>query len=842
MVMAETARLVTGCTGVVVVRVEAGMLDVAAGDGLHHDWRHASPVAMEPAALMRAVGGPGGGSRIPAALRTAWPWLPQREPLTAVPVVGDDAGLLGIVLLFGRVARATVRHIEALAGLAAASLEQTERRGRFEALLNSGHAVAWEARLPDLCVTSVTGRYQELLGYDRDVWLAPDFFMRMIDPRDRDWVIATCLADVARGRDHEMVYRAVRADGDVIWIRDFTRIVHDAAGQAVSLNGVFVDVSAQKAAEQALERRQQRMRVATEAAPVVTWEWDVDSGRVEADARQDGGAHGIGSQRLHIREMLAPLHAEDQEAWWRAAREAIAAGQPFRALVRRSSGEGRHLWIVMLAQPAELDPASGRVRRFVLASIDVTDHRRARVDAALWRERVLHVCESHNEALAEWDIASDRMEWLHAPRGVLGQPVERLARSADLLAFVHPDDLPAAHAAIIECLKRGPYWHTSLRWRMPDGSYRWLSGQGFVRRNEAGRATHVVGIVFDDDEVQRTLERQALQSAMLDRLGEPVIALDDQQRIVVANRVLEALLGAQPGELTGRYLTDLVHRRFHAGLADLIAELRASHGAGHGLRHRLVMHRTDGQEVAAELAFGRVDIRWRTYWVGVGHDVTQSQEQRRRIMEAVVNEQQRLAIELHDGLSQELTGLSLLLSAISSRHAQRKPLGEDLARAAELVAAAIQTTRDVSHGLSAHRVAHGGLANALESLAATTGRRTAVRCTTTIDAGVSRLIDVPVAHELARIAQEAVTNAVRHGRPDEIQIELGMRDGCGVLCISDNGSGIGRAVPSHDGMGLQILHYRAEIIGGQMRIEPRQCGGTRVSCTFPLNQNDGSGA
>jgi PAS domain S-box-containing protein len=573
----------------------------------------------------------------------------------------------------------------------------------------------------------------------------------------------------------------------------------------------------------------------------VTWEWDVESGRVEADVHQASGADALASERLHVREMLSHLHAEDRDAWWQAANQAIETGQPFRALVRRSGAEGQDLWQVMLAQPAERDPATGRVRRFVVASIDVTDHRRAQVDAALWRERVLHVCESLNEALAEWDIGSDRMDWLHAPQGVLGQPIARIGKSADLLPFVHPDDLPAAHAIIVECLKRGPYWHCSLRWRVPDGGYRWLSGQGFVRRNDAGRATHVVGIVYDDDELQRTLERHALQSAMLDRLGEPVIALDDQQRVVVANRALEALLGARPGELLGRPLADLVHRRHRTSLAALMEDRAAIDGGG-SLHQRLVMSRLDGSEVAAELSFGRVDIRLRGYWVGVGHDVTQSQRQRRRIMEAVVSEQQRLAIELHDGLSQELTGLSLLLSAITSRHAQDKPIDEDLERAAGLVASAIETTRDVSHGLSAYRVAQGGLASALESLAAATGRRTAVACATRIDTAVSRLIDVPVAHQLARIAQEAVTNAVRHGRPDEIHIELCMQDGSGRLSIGDNGSGIDATAAPRDGMGLQVLRYRADIIGGTLEVAPQAAGGTRVSCIFPLSQTDGSGA
>jgi len=841
-VLAATARMVSGASVVTVIRTEAGFLDVAAVDGGGSDWRQASAVALEPGELMRSLGVNVAEGRIPAALRSAWPWLPGAEPFAAVPVLGEDAGLLGVVLLFGRPGRANVRRVEDLAALAAASIEQVERRGRFEALLNSGHAVAWEARLPDLQVTGVSGRYADLLGYGQDEWLAPEFFARMIDPRDRERVFSACMAEIARGRDHELVYRAVRADGDVIWLRDFTRVVHDETGRAVSLSGLFIDISARKEADLALERRQQRMRVATEAAPVVTWEWDVESGRVEADVRNAPGPETLASERLHIREMLTRLHADDRDAWWRAANQAIATGQPFRALVRRAGAEDHELWLVVLAHPAEVDPATGRVRRFVVASIDVTDHRRAQVDAALWRERVLHVCESLNEALAEWDIASDRMDWLHAPNGVLGQPVAGLRRSADLLQFVHPDDLPAAHAAVIDCLRHGPYWHCSLRWRVPGGGYRWLSGQGFMRRNEAGRATHVVGIVYDDDELQRTLEQQALQSAMLDRLGEPVIALDDQQRIVVANRALESLLGVDSGALIGRPVMDLVQRRHQAELLKVIQDLRAVPGASGGLRHRLVMHRPDGQDAAAELSFGRVDIRWRTYWVGVGHDVTQSQQQRRRIMEAVVSEQQRLAIELHDGLSQELTGLSLLLSAIASRVAQHKPIEEDLERAAGLVASAIETTRDVSHGLSAHRVAQGGLARALESLAAATGRRTAVHCETDIDGAVSRLIDVPVAHQLARIAQEAVTNAVRHGRPDEIRIELGMCDGRGRLSITDNGRGIDRTEPSREGMGLQVLHYRADIIGGDLAVEPQEGGGTRVSCVFPLDHHEGSGA
>jgi signal transduction histidine kinase len=69
-----------------------------------------------------------------------------------------------------------------------------------------------------------------------------------------------------------------------------------------------------------------------------------------------------------------------------------------------------------------------------------------------------------------------------------------------------------------------------------------------------------------------------------------------------------------------------------------------------------------------------------------------------------------------------------------------------------------------------------------------------------------------------------------------------MQDGSGRLSIGDNGSGIDATAAPRDGMGLQVLRYRADIIGGTLEVAPQAAGGTRVSCIFPLSQTDGSGA
>ena len=85
-----------------------------------------------------------------------------------------------------------------------------------------------------------------------------------------------------------------------------------------------------------------------------------------------------------------------------------------------------------------------------------------------------------------------------------------------------------------------------------------------------------------------------------------------------------------------------------------------------------------------------------------------------------------------------------------------------------------------------------------------------------------------------RIAQEAVRNALAHGRADQIEISLACVDGSGMLRIRDNGVGRADDDRSHDGAGLQTMDYRARAIGGFLTVAGRPEGGTAVGCAFPL--------
>jgi len=97
------------------------------------------------------------------------------------------------------------------------------------------------------------------------------------------------------------------------------------------------------------------------------------------------------------------------------------------------------------------------------------------------------------------------------------------------------------------------------------------------------------------------------------------------------------------------------------------------------------------------------------------------------------------------------------------------------------------------------------------------------------------ITDGNVATHLYHIAQEAVTNAVRHGRARNILIRLSEADSRGSLLVRDDGQGLVEPPIDHPGMGLQIMRYRADMICGALELRSERAHGTSVTCKFPLD-------
>jgi len=94
--------------------------------------------------------------------------------------------------------------------------------------------------------------------------------------------------------------------------------------------------------------------------------------------------------------------------------------------------------------------------------------------------------------------------------------------------------------------------------------------------------------------------------------------------------------------------------------------------------------------------------------------------------------------------------------------------------------------------------------------------------------------DVNVSTHLYHIAREAVNNAMKHGKPRQVIIRLSAEEGQGTLSVQDDGMGISKIPANHEGMGLNIMSYRANMIGGSLDVGTNSTGGTTVVCLFPV--------
>ena len=209
----------------------------------------------------------------------------------------------------------------------------------------------------------------------------------------------------------------------------------------------------------------------------------------------------------------------------------------------------------------------------------------------------------------------------------------------------------------------------------------------------------------------------------------------------------------------------------------------------------------------------------------------------KEILRISEHEKQSIGQDLHDDLGQQLAGIWLLSDLLKSSLINAgSPEIESAERITGLLKDALSLTRSLARGLYPVAVHTGGLASALDELASRTSSMFRIRCRCKCPEVINT--DNTTATHLYRIAQEAVTNAVKHGLAKEIDIEISSNSLHTVLSVKDQGQGgdISGSAPERRGMGLRIMHYRADIIGGILDIKRNQSGiGTTVLCTIPTH-------
>jgi two-component system sensor kinase FixL len=243
--------------------------------------------------------------------------------------------------------------------------------------------------------------------------------------------------------------------------------------------------------------------------------------------------------------------------------------------------------------------------------------------------------------------------------------------------------------------------------------------------------------------------------------------------------------------------------------------------------------RRDGSTFDAACVATLTHLDGATHRLAVITDVTERRGLEREILEIAGREQLRIGSDLHDGLGQDLTGIALMLrSVVAQLRKENSSARADVEDIISLVNGAIESTRAMARGLAPVGADRGGLIAGLQSMTVRGMERYGIRAHFNTSLREPLTLDDGAATHLYRIAQEAFTNAIRHGRVTQVSIDLATADGALTLSVQDNGRGFDER-NSSNGMGMKLMRYRAQMLGGDVSIASIKGGGVVVRCTCP---------
>lgn len=337
-------------------------------------------------------------------------------------------------------------------------------------------------------------------------------------------------------------------------------------------------------------------------------------------------------------------------------------------------------------------------------------------------------------------------------------------------------------------------------------------------------------LAMSDEMIRENLEKLR---AILNSAADAIVTINHKGVITAINPATVELFGYTEDEMVGQNVSLLMpepHHSEHGGY--LSRYMQTGEARIIDKRRELTAKRKDGSVFPIELSVSKFPDGEGPMFTAIIHDISRRRELEKHLAEVRDDEQRRIAQELHDGLGGQMTGISLLVKALRNRlQEEGSPYAAEVDELAKHIEKAHAHVRAISRGLSPVEILPDGLSRSLRDLAEQTDRAANIRCTFQTD---DTVVHKPfVAAHLFRIAQEAVSNAVRHGHPSTIDISLGHEQDHVLLSIRNDGRSFKHLSDSERGMGIHTMKHRAGVIGGELWITECEGGGTVVICRAP---------
>jgi PAS domain S-box-containing protein len=627
----------------------------------------------------------------------------------------------------------------------------------------------------------------------------------------------------------------------------------------------IVDLTKLKRTQDKIRESQKRYRILFDLVPVAIYTCDANGVIQEYNRRaaelwgREPGRNGeearfCGSYKIYHPDGRYMPHKKCPMA--RVLRGEKLEAKDLEIIVERPDGERRHV----IPAPRILTNIRGKITGAINSLFDITERKHAEMAAM----RLAAVVQSSHDAIAAKNLNGIITDWNQGAERIFGyKPKEIIGKS--VLTLI-PKDRQREEQEILRRIRRGKLLdHYETVRRRKDGKLIDVSLTISPIKGAKGEIIGVSKIARDITERKGAERRLAEQARLLDLTSDAIFISDMRDRITFWNRGAKELYGYSAGEALGNVAQELLCTEFPESIERVRKKLKRDDRWSGELVHRckdgskvVVMSRwsldrdergkplsilktnTDitarkSADVALQRSKDALEqvVEQRTKELRVANAELKSEIERRKGLEGEIlavsdREQQRLGQELHDGLCQHLTAVAFMARSVALRLKNHRVIdAADIEKIAELVNAAAVDTRNLSAALHRFDIDSAGFITALEDLV----DREIWRIPCRLEVKPSfHLDDDAAAAQLYRIAREAVINANKHAQAREIVIKLERSRGVMVLRVIDDGVGFGHEPKLKKGLGLHIMNYRTQLLGGRLEIDSLKEGGTCVSC------------
>ena len=724
---------------------------------------------------------------------------------------------------------------------------EDERRSR---LLTALPAIAWSASAETFRFTYVNQAAEALLGYPAQRWLdEPLFWSEHLHPGD--WhVPMLCHNETVAGRNHELVYRMIAADGRTVWLRDYVN-VHQVDGVAVELFGIMVDITREHEAEVASRESRENFRRMVELSP--------DCIGVFVDERyiyvNQAFVQLLGAK--HEREIVGrSVFSVVDEAYWSVVHE---------RLERLGRGESvpyvRETYVRIDGSPLQVEVAKLPLRygdRDAVQVIvrDITDRVRAEEALQVREARLQLLAAGTHEAIWEW-FPERRELWTNdAYQQMLGVPVGPETFFEEWLSRVHPEDRESALAEATRALEKELLaWGHEYRLRQADGTYRIVLDRGHNLKSPAGER-RVIGAMLDVTSMREAehVAQQALEASelryrqLVEDVSDILYTVDLDGNLVSLSRSFERSTGYRDEEWIGRPFAELF--AVHSAPVALDHFVRAIAGDAGIIREYDLLSRLGAVVTVEVSAQPRYVDGVLVGTIGMARDVTERRTIARKLEEAKrMSSLGQVAASLAHEFNNVLMGIQPFVEVIGRQVSTTPAITNALDHITRAVNRGKRASQEILRFANPKEPQLSSIDTGLW-LPALLGQLMAalpssIALSSLLDPDV-RFIRGDCAHleqvitNLVFNARDAIAGsgtihvAVSHGDPDNVQIS-----------VSDDGFGIAPAMLERifeplfttkrngTGLGLAIARRLMEGQGGTLTAENRPGGGSTFHLLVP---------